>query len=118
MSEEKDSKITQEQLHQARQASPQEIGSVYLHLSNSGISFSVVDEGWGPTIKVSQSTFGNLSSEMAVHTDTESLRQIGEMFLAAAQYPEYTEEYCNSAVVDKAEKNHQRLVEFFQRNGV
>lgn len=69
-------------------------GSVYLHLFNGGVSFSVEDRGHGPSIVVEQSYFGNMNTSLTVHTDKESLKRLGEMFLQAAN-GEYSKEYCH-----------------------
>lgn len=71
----------------------EELDKVYIHLSNSGTTFEVIDEGHGPTISVSSSAFGNLQHEFKVHTDRETLRLLGNMFLSAAQRT-YSPEYC------------------------
>lgn len=92
-----------------RQGAPKELGKVYLHVSDSGATFSVVDEGYGPTVKVRTSSFGNLEQVLKVHADKASLIALGKMFSAAAQYEGFTENYCNNArpssvVIDGVEK--------------
>jgi|SRR5690606_16804625 len=66
--------------------------STYLHLSNSGITFSVCDRGHGPQIEINQSTFGNLQNKTVVCTNKDSLRKIGKMFIEASEQ-EYSKEY-------------------------
>lgn len=70
--------------------------STYLHLSNSGITFSVCDRGHGPQIEISQSTFGNLQCNLATLTNTDSLKKLGEMFIEASQQ-NYSKEYIHLA---------------------
>lgn len=84
-------------VREAKKANPDQVGSVYFHISNSGITFQVIDEGWGPTIVVSGGSFGNMQSSLKLHTDTDSLKRLGEMFLAAARYDGFSEEYACKA---------------------
>ena len=84
-------------LKQEREANPVLVGSVNFHISNSGVKFSVVDEGWGPTIEVSGSAFGNMNSSLKLHTDRTSLAILAKLFLDAAQHEEYTDDYSNKA---------------------
>lgn len=81
------------------QNDPREIGKVYLHIDNGGVSFQVVNEGWGPTVKVKGSSFGHLTNSIRLHTDRKSLRALGQMFLDASNHSDYTEEYCNKATI-------------------
>lgn len=59
-------------------------GEVYLHISNSGVRFQVIDVGHGPTVRVTSSSFGNMVSTLDIHTDRESLAELGRMFTEAA----------------------------------
>jgi hypothetical protein len=59
-------------------------GEVYLHISNSGVTFRVIDLGHGPTVRVTLSSFGNMASTLDIHTDRESLAMLGKMFTDAA----------------------------------
>lgn len=70
---------------------------VYLHVGNSGVTFSVVDRGDGPEVKISSSAFGNLISEFAVKTDVQSLAELAKMFEKAANYDGYSRNYCQRA---------------------
>jgi hypothetical protein len=74
-----------------------EIDKVYFHINNGGTTFSVQDEGFGPTIVVNQSHFGAADTTMKLHTTKESLKTLGEMFIKAAE-KEYSEQYCHAAV--------------------
>jgi hypothetical protein len=79
-----------------RRRNPVGVGDVYLHVSNSGISFGIVDEGFGPTIKIHTSAFGNISQFISVHVDREALQKLSELFAKAAN-EDYTDEYCHAA---------------------
>lgn len=72
------------------------IGGIYLHVSNGGITFSVIDEGFGPTIYIDQNQFGSIWTEQRVHTTTDALRSIGEMFIEASK-EDFSEVYCEAA---------------------
>jgi hypothetical protein len=79
-----------------------EIGEVYCHVGNSGAHFSVIDDGFGPTILVTSSSFGNLQTSFKLLTDRESLRAIGEMFTKAADRTEdYSADYCHKGAILK-----------------
>lgn len=80
--------------HERLQKDPKPIGSVYFHISNSGITFRVIDEGWGPTVVVSGSAFGNMRSEIKLHIDNRGLIALSKLFAHAAKQ-EYTDEYCH-----------------------
>lgn len=71
---------------------PKQIGSVYFHISNSGVTFQVVDEGWGPTIIVSGSSFGNMNSQLKLHVDNKGLAQLSKLFAKAAEV-DYSKDY-------------------------
>lgn len=72
------------------------MGSVYLHVSNSGATFTVLDNSYGPTIRVSSSTFGNLNLQFDVHTHKAGLKALAKMFAEAAE-EEYSDKYCHAA---------------------
>lgn len=59
-------------------------GETYLHISDSGVTFRVIDVGYGPTVRVTSSSFGNMASTLDIHTDKESLAALGKMFTDAA----------------------------------
>lgn len=90
-----------DKIRAAKKANPDELGRVYLHVCNSGATFSIVDEGWGPTIKVQTSTFGNLQQTLTIHTDADSLAVLGAMFVAASR-ANFSDTYCNKAEVSSA----------------
>jgi len=69
-----------------------EIGSVYLHISNSGVTFKIVDKGFGPTIVVYSSSFCNAINELQVITHKEALAALGELFTECSK-EEYSKEY-------------------------
>lgn len=73
------------------------IESLYLHVSNSGATFSVVDLGYGPVVRIETSAFGNLAMSVDVITDTNALKALSEMFAKAAEHSGYSEDYCNKA---------------------
>lgn len=75
-------------------------GDVYLHISNSGVRFRVIDVGHGPTVRVTSSSFGNMASTMDIHTDRESLAALGKMFTDAAS-GEYSDTYVCAASARK-----------------
>lgn len=71
-------------------------GERYFHISNSGVNFSIVDQGYGPTIRISSSAFGNLVHVLEVNVSQECLTELAIMF-AEASKKEYSSEYCNKA---------------------
>lgn len=74
-------------------------GSVYLHVGNSGTTFKVIDEGYGPTVVVSTGAFGNINHEFKLYTTREGLAQLSELFGKAALEEGYSEPYCHAARV-------------------
>lgn len=73
-----------------------EIDEAYLHISQGGITFAVVDKGMGPTIQISLSNMGH-SQVIEVFTNADSLAAIGEMFLEASKHRGYSAPYCEAA---------------------
>lgn len=72
------------------------MGDIHLHVNNGGITFGVIDEGFGPTIFIHQSHMGAIHTEQRVHTTKDMLRSVGEMFLAASN-EDFSEDYCEVA---------------------
>lgn len=75
-----------------------EVASAYFHIGNSGVTFSVVDEGFGPCIRISSSAFGNNQIKQDVLVTKNELLALAEMF-AYACTKNYSEEYCHPARV-------------------
>jgi hypothetical protein len=76
---------------------------VYLHICNSGITFEVTNSEYGPEIKISSGSFGNMWNEFTVYTDTLGLKALGVMFLKASKLG-YNKVYCNSADLSRLDK--------------
>lgn len=68
--------------------------SQYLHIGNSGVTFSVLDLGYGPTLRMSSSAGGNMQNEFTLFVRRSNLRALGDMLLAAAEL-DYSPDYCN-----------------------
>ncbi len=62
----------------------------------------VQNVGNGPTVRVSSSYFGNMDLTFDIHTNRQSLKALGEMFLKAAEATYSEEEYCHVAKVDES----------------
>lgn len=71
-------------------------GTVYLHISDSGVNVSVIDEGNGPTLVIDSSSFGNMVSEMKIHTDRKSLEALRNMLTDSLDF-KYSNPYCHAA---------------------
>ena len=69
---------------------------VYLHVSNSGVTFSVEDGEHGPMVSVSASTFGNLNQKFSFFTTKEGLRAMRDILNNALDH-EFEEPYCHAA---------------------
>jgi hypothetical protein len=76
-----------------------EISSAYLHIGNSGVTFSVIDEGFGPCILIKSSTFGNNVIEQRVQVTTNELKVLAKLFDYASNKEGYSEPYCHAARV-------------------
>ena len=79
------------------------IGKTYLHVSNSGVTFEVGDDGHGPTVLVSMGAFGNLSTKLEVKTTKEGLEELAAMFAKAAE-ASFSEPYCHAATPASARR--------------
>jgi hypothetical protein len=80
---------------------------VYLHIGNGGVSFRVSDD-CGPTVHVEAVHFGNTTNGIKLHVTRESLKQLGQMFLAAYVNGEFSDEYVYAA---KNESNEEEGVQ-------
>jgi hypothetical protein len=65
----------------------------YLHINNGGVTIAVIDCGRGPTIRIASSHFGNNEHEQKIHTNAETLRALGEMFIEASESKGYSAVY-------------------------
>ena len=81
---------------------PKEIGRVYFHINNGGISFSVIDRGYGPTIKVECGHFGHQTNHIEFHTTEKGLECLSRLFEHACS-KDYSQLYCDPAKPDAME---------------
>jgi hypothetical protein len=72
------------------------IGEVYLHISNSGVNFKVLDDRYGPHIQIKWSAFGNIDSSLQIATTKSGLVELARLFAIAAER-EYGKPYCCEA---------------------
>lgn len=75
-------------------------GEIYLHVGNSGATFRVGDNEYGPVIEVFTSSHGNLRNTLEVMTDRESLVALGNMILEAAENVSGTRYVCPATMLD------------------
>ena len=79
--------------------------SVYLHIHNSGVKFSVdKDPEFGPTIIIEARAFGHELHTMTLHVTKEALQKLAEMFAAASEEDYEGKTYTNAA---RFEEEHQ-----------
>lgn len=78
-----------------------EITSAYLHIGNSGVTFSVIDEGFGPCIVIKSSSFGTNVIEQKIHVSKHELAVLSSLFDFASN-KDYSEVYCNAARVTES----------------
>jgi len=71
------------------------IGEVYLHVSNGGLTVSVVEDGHGPTLVIRFGFFGH-NQILRVHIMPEGLDQLAALFSSAARH-EYPNVYGSAA---------------------
>jgi hypothetical protein len=72
----------------------QKLSQAYFHINNGGVHFDVIDNGDnGARVDVWAEHFGNHTAGIKLFTDAESLRKLGEMFVAASKH-KFTERYC------------------------
>lgn len=84
------------------------IGSVYLHVSNSGLNVTVMNER-GPTLLLESHSFGNLNHSLKVYTTINGLRELRDLLTKALDV-EFTDPYCCAAeaVVKKCDSGPAR----------
>lgn len=73
------------------------IAEQHLRISNGGVTFSVGDAGFGPTIRISSSNFGNVCNELTIYVQKDNLVELGKMFALAAD-SEFSPDYCCATV--------------------
>ena len=74
------------------------VGEVYLHVSNSGVTFQVLDTVDGPVVEVTTSSFGNLSHTFRVQTTTNGIKALAKLFDVASKRDfSQVPRYCHSA---------------------
>jgi len=62
----------------------EQVGSKYFHISNSGITFAVLNKDGGPVITVNGSSFGIQMAGVEMPTSREDTRELGLMFLESS----------------------------------
>ena len=72
------------------------VDSLYLHIGNSGVTFSVT-ERMGPTIEIKTSSFGNIDHNLYVYTNTEDMKRLGEMLIKCSEHKFQDKPYCCQA---------------------
>lgn len=73
------------------------IEEVYCHIENGGVTFSVVDDGEGPTIRIQSAHYGNNKIKHDLHVTTRELALLGSMFSKAAEYGNYSKTFWAAA---------------------
>jgi hypothetical protein len=80
------------------QKNPKKHGEVYYHVSNSGVTFGVVDKGFGPTIIIDALCFGHKFGQIQLHVMKKDLKHLAKLFANACKQ-EYSKDYCCAAEV-------------------
>lgn len=70
--------------------------SVYFHISNSGVTFSVKDDGFGPTLHVEAGAFGHKLAHTQVSMTVDGLALLGR-WLTEQSKRTFSEQYCHAA---------------------
>lgn len=79
-----------------------EVGSVYLHIGNGGVVFSVKDRGRGPQIEIESAHFGNNVNVQTISVSPNELVALGRLFNYAATKHDYSKTYCHAASVENS----------------
>jgi hypothetical protein len=74
-----------------------EIANVHLNIGDGGVTFKIVDEGYGPTVEICSSHFGNNSTVQQIRVTHQDLNVLARLFKFAFEKTRYSEEYCYSA---------------------
>jgi len=74
------------------QANPIVHGQCYFHVSNSGVTFKLIDEGRGPTLIISSQAFGNLVNEAKFYLAPDGLEFLAKFFRQMST-KDYTKPY-------------------------
>ena len=71
------------------------IGGQYWHLGNGGVTFKVVDKGYGPCLQIQLDSFGGMKQNIELLTDKKSLEKLSVLLLTASRVTNYTKDYCH-----------------------
>ena len=77
------------------------IDEVYLHISNGGVTFSIIDSEYGPKIQIHSSTFGNNDTTKDILVEKEALLRLSELFKKAYEYQDFADDYVHCAKLEK-----------------
>jgi hypothetical protein len=81
-------------------SAPVVIDSVYCHIGNGGVTFSVEDTNFGPEVVIESAHFGNNMHTQRVMVEPRVLARLGEMFAKAARHAaggKFSPTYCHAA---------------------
>jgi hypothetical protein len=85
------------------------VNGIYNHINNGGISLCVTNEQ-GPTINIQASHFGHLTNHLQIYVTADGLRKLGNMFLEAAEYNEYSPDYVCAAETLYLDKESGKVI--------
>lgn len=74
------------------------IGEVYFHINNGGLTFQVIDEGFGATIQIEMSHMGHTTNKIKLHTNKDGIKALAKL-LKKAKNVEYSKDYSSVATV-------------------
>ena len=76
------------------------IGEVYFHISNGGVTFQIIDEGFGATIQIDIAHMGHTTNKIKLHTNQDGIKKLAEL-LRKAKKIKYSKDYSNVATIKK-----------------
>lgn len=77
-----------------------EVEKRYFHVSNSGLTVTVEDQGFGPELVVSTMAMGNLQGSIRTLVEPEVLFQLSKMFEEAFEHTGWSAPYVEAATPD------------------
>lgn len=72
------------------------LDEVYAHISNGGVKFSIIDEGYGPTFLIESSHFGNNVSSQKIMLNKQTFQKVADMFSGLRDH-QFSKDYCCAA---------------------
>lgn len=88
--------VARQKLSIERRANPITLFEHYFHIGNSGVTFRLVDNGYGPKLQIESGAFGNIHVKQDILLAKDALHALADSMSDAVHF-KFTEDYCHAA---------------------